>query len=676
MKYIKQYHFFINETVLATNDSFKKILNDINHPIASQLMKLIGTDIKTNYNALKTTDKNDQVEFISNNQYIKLEKELSPDKIFNKKGNISSIGRIVRSILKDSSITFTDSDIEGFVNLYKAKHDELAGETEKIRVVSGKEIKYWYDADNYSRNFDTGTLYNSCMRYKKCEPYFDIYTENPEQCSMVIYLDDQNQLLARALLWKLSYSSKEFDYYLDRIYYTKDSQVQLLKQWMRDNKKFTNVGFHGEATGSMSVKLNNSDFDYYPYVDTLYYLNTSTSTLYNEQEDGCDVELQDTSGGTSIIGTYCEYEEQTFPDDECVWSKHHNVAMHADNARYSDVDQDYYWYGDAVYSKYKDSWLLKEKCSYSKHLDDWLPDDESYLVYLDSERDESDYYPDENYKDLFDMDETSGDYYLLELLTEIDDEYFLTNDLLDVYKVSYDTGFGVIEHMNEFDASVFEILLDDIEKSKMLKKKYEVQFFTNIIYDKFKQELGDKLIKAEDEKQDTSKIINILERLHKYNRKNGINNDAISDTNYYYNNLIFTKYTSYEDARDQIYDDLYVLSTEEVKHHLQDKTLSQTKYVIKHELDLNLLYDHVFEFIKIYTNPLRQLMTDLGSPGTIIHIFDRIGEKQLGVEHYGDLIYDFGYRICYKVREHKTLYKEVRALRYMKDKYENKSYTA
>lgn len=108
------------------------------------------------------------------------------------------------------------------------------GENERIYVVSGDEIAYWYDHNNYLRN--VGTLGSSCMS-KGDKSWFDIYVKNPEVCNMLVVTDLDSdgveKLKGRALIWYLTNvyeyidsDFKEFDTFLDRQYSIDPSIVE------------------------------------------------------------------------------------------------------------------------------------------------------------------------------------------------------------------------------------------------------------------------------------------------------------------------------------------------------------------------------------------------------------------------------------------------------------------
>ncbi len=112
-------------------------------PLLSFLDEILsnGKDIETKYNYLNISDKNDEISFIPNSQYNKFIE--NDDDISRKSKNFTKIGRFIRQIYKDNNKHITDTQIEKFVNSYKAKYDEhyKVQSDYELKIVSGEEIK-------------------------------------------------------------------------------------------------------------------------------------------------------------------------------------------------------------------------------------------------------------------------------------------------------------------------------------------------------------------------------------------------------------------------------------------------------------------------------------------------------------------------------------------------------
>ncbi len=259
------------------------------------------------------------------NQYSIYDKSaLSPkderlDKIWQLTKNPINVGRGIRSILKAANISFTDRELEEFVNSYKSSFDILNDAFLKFDIVSGKDIAHWYSSSTYQSR--KSTLGNSCMANMDSET-FDIYVYNPKVCSLVILYSDKGKLengkwksdkiRGRALLWKTDEGM-----FLDRIYTNEDEDVNLFiqfanengwwhKKYQDSNENFTAVKDTQEQKFYLTIELDYADFDMYPYVDTFCYLCMPEKYLTNLIENTDDMQ----KGMYELRGTNGDYSEQ------------------------------------------------------------------------------------------------------------------------------------------------------------------------------------------------------------------------------------------------------------------------------------------------------------------------------------------------------------------------------
>lgn len=217
------------------------------------------------------------------------------------------VGRGIRAILTSLGKKFTDAEIEDFVNKWKAAYDMLNNEFRFFDVVNGDDIAHFYYYENYELGLKKGTLSNSCM-CKKPDSFFEIYTANPEVCSLVILRSSENKNLikGRALLWKL----KSGELFMDRVYTHFDSDFAFFYRYAEHNgwlrKKSNNssssedlINPNGETIGSfnMRVEIKKIDYNKYPYLDTLCYLSGYYNRLeLTNTEEGAEWELTSTGG--------------------------------------------------------------------------------------------------------------------------------------------------------------------------------------------------------------------------------------------------------------------------------------------------------------------------------------------------------------------------------------------
>ena len=187
---IKRYLDFINESLnfivesdVIYSDKFRSVLKKCNDAVSKKLLDIENKDLNVQSNYFDIVgDKNDTVSFIPD----KKAQELSAKQVWNTNRQEIKVGRAVKAILDAAGETFTDKDIEAFVNKYKATIDQMNNKFSNFEIVTGDDIAYWYNKENYSQK--SGTLGDSCMN-DHIPKYFEIYTSNPDKCALVIYKD-------------------------------------------------------------------------------------------------------------------------------------------------------------------------------------------------------------------------------------------------------------------------------------------------------------------------------------------------------------------------------------------------------------------------------------------------------------------------------------------------------
>lgn len=168
--------------------------------------------------------------------------------------NFSKIkfGRFIKKILDQSNDEFSEKEIESFINDLKACQ---TGENYTIQIVRGEDIKKYYKKENYF--IDVGTISRSCMND---QDFFDLYSENPEVCQMVI-MKVGEKIVPRSLLWKLHYCSvKGVEYLLDRIYFNSDFQKNKIENFANENEfaiRDTRSSFYYKNDFYGDVKMSN-----------------------------------------------------------------------------------------------------------------------------------------------------------------------------------------------------------------------------------------------------------------------------------------------------------------------------------------------------------------------------------------------------------------------------------
>lgn len=320
----------INEGKLVATDNFLGRLKSMtNNKIASALHDAFSQnqliDKNLNYNWIDTTDQDAMISFTSDRNAERFAND--PSQIYASKRQVYSVGKLARAILPELGYKIAnDKEIEDFLNLYKASKVDSS---KVFKIVEGPIIREYYKEKSYAA--DTGTLAKSCMRYDECQGYFKIYSRNTDVCRMLVYLDEDQKVLGRALIWKLwktdLYSDIDkpyeanIEYFMDRVYSTNESDVlkftDYAKQngWLVKNKmSASNVEslqfiHNGNLVfGQIWVKLSRLHFDEYPYVDTLKFSDGDSlisNVGFYVDMDSPDHDLGFVLNNTDGRATYC-----------------------------------------------------------------------------------------------------------------------------------------------------------------------------------------------------------------------------------------------------------------------------------------------------------------------------------------------------------------------------------
>jgi hypothetical protein len=303
--------------------------------------------------------------------------------VWNQQRTEIQIGRFVTKVLQKTTNPLNkidQNDINDFVDKFKAYRDFQTAKKDKFEVVSGEDIRKWYDESNYE---DAAYhLSNSCMRYERCQDYLDIYTENTGQVSMVIMKGtNPDKIIGRALIWKL----KNGETYLDRPYANNDEDVNLFKEWAK-NKGYK---IYGDGYQHKEVTLSKCYFEYYPYMDTFKYLNREEkllSTDGNKFEDRNPnwIRLESTGGDFEEPrqGIYSQYYDMYIDEDDAVYAEDLQSYIPSEESYYLEYKDQYVSNeADVVSCEYDGQYYLSEDTVYSEYLDDHIYDREAAEVH-------------------------------------------------------------------------------------------------------------------------------------------------------------------------------------------------------------------------------------------------------------------------------------------------------
>ena len=253
-------------------------------------------DTLTKQNYFDTTDKDDMVSFLA---YNKIPQDWDSDDDaslpYGMKGRGEiKIGKVIKALVPMLNIkSVKDKDVEEFVNQFKASKSDTSME---FKLINGKDIaKYYNEKKYYSRN---GSLGGSCMADEEKDT-FKIYYKNDKKVQLLIYVDNNDKIHGRALLWKLNTSPCDAKYFMDRVYTNADSDVIKFKNFAEEkgflyklkNNSYVedniNFMYKGKSLmGEVKVKLD-GDFKNYPFIDTMCFLSKKLGDLSNIPSKDC-----------------------------------------------------------------------------------------------------------------------------------------------------------------------------------------------------------------------------------------------------------------------------------------------------------------------------------------------------------------------------------------------------
>lgn len=302
----------LSKTLYVDQDFFHFLMN--NEGIITSL--LINLDLGNSVNYFAPTDQNDKISYLPSDKFIDSH---DFDPFAKKVGRVSmKIGRFINKLLSGEILEtykISNHDIEKFVNSYKSWFDPSKF---VLKVIEGEEIRKWYNEQNYfaPNGNQTGTLWNSCMRYNNRMKFLDLYCHSPNVKMLVMLQEHESEwfVRSRALLWDDVKVLKDYSNNLpdtikvmDRIYSVFDSDVNTFKKWANQNDylpKFEqNAKSHqffdikGEVVRlKCKIELPKINFGYYPYLDTFPFLNYSSKELSNDEFGGWDYKLVQANG--------------------------------------------------------------------------------------------------------------------------------------------------------------------------------------------------------------------------------------------------------------------------------------------------------------------------------------------------------------------------------------------
>ncbi len=279
---------FISEKFRNLIDQFK----DVSQVAKSLILKRASNDIlidnHINYICISESDPT-KISYLTPDRISKIESSSLDDYWTSTQRFHCKPGSFIGKILKDIS----SKEVEKFSNLFKSFSNK---QEFSFEVVSGSKIVDYYNYEIYASQ--NGTLGASCMKYNKCQDYFDLYKKNPDNISMLIMKNPSNFITGRALLWNFTdeISGQSFKI-MDRIYTISDEWEFLFKKWASDNEYLykskqnwgNTIQFENNSNPQielkLGIKIKSFLHKFYPYVDTFKWIDMSNGIIYNYLPD-------------------------------------------------------------------------------------------------------------------------------------------------------------------------------------------------------------------------------------------------------------------------------------------------------------------------------------------------------------------------------------------------------
>jgi hypothetical protein len=257
-------------------------------PTLSMLLARINFKLKTPFmtqSYFDTTDKNDVVSYLPLDKFKRLEKGENPYK--SRLRQQIKVGKFFRMLNKD----LQDKEVEIYVNGLKGAFDIcISGLSDKLRLVSGEDMRFWYNGKNYVKG--GGSLNGSCMQNENKGREMQMFVDNPHVCQMLILLDENKKLLGRANVWRLvePYGST----YMEYIYSRHDKDRELFLMFGKQRGWICADGIGGRGYGvrpsNMVCLLFNARKKYRMGVDALDHFDTfrlQDGRNYQYLSNGC-----------------------------------------------------------------------------------------------------------------------------------------------------------------------------------------------------------------------------------------------------------------------------------------------------------------------------------------------------------------------------------------------------
>ena len=186
------------------------------------------------------------------------------------------IGRAIRVLLVANNITVSDSEIEDFVNKFRAVLAVMNNVFSRFEIVEGDDLGFWYNRANYESQ--RGNLGSSCQAVGRLD-WLEIYIKNPETVKLLILKSEDNddKICGRALLWTLDDGRQ----LVDTIYVNKDSDANVYREYAAA-KGYVVMNYRD----TFVAHIKPEECDKYPSIDNMNEWDPTTGKISNKSFPG------------------------------------------------------------------------------------------------------------------------------------------------------------------------------------------------------------------------------------------------------------------------------------------------------------------------------------------------------------------------------------------------------
>jgi len=186
-----------------------------------------------------------------------------------------TLGKILTALLPSNTKQSVISYMVTFIN--SSKEISPTEYDPHIHEIESNLITYYYNVKNYARGHEGTPLGNSCMRGSENTNQITFYEDNPNAVRMIVYIDNEKKLAARALLWKTITGN----YVVDRIYYISSNTAVELAKYCKIKgyntcyqQNANNYALPMEDVNNVIVQLDQlENREHQPYYDSMKFVD-------------------------------------------------------------------------------------------------------------------------------------------------------------------------------------------------------------------------------------------------------------------------------------------------------------------------------------------------------------------------------------------------------------------